>query len=141
MRVLQWVRRFWREGLCLLLVGVLYRVSYLWAKRRPEDSFSQFLLIAAAVASAMGLYYLLRSLWRSKWRLPLTEAARQLISQLLLRLVQFLAKHERKSRRDGVLGGRVSITFDSDLILSKPQRRRRESRYPSAYGRPNRRPR
>lgn len=106
------ILNYWREALLVILLGGVATLLYYWTVDRPDDTYAQaFMLIGLALCLA-GAIWLIKSLWRDKWR----QAATRGMQKIFARIQRFFEKFaDRLGIRRGnksVLGGKTTVFFD-----------------------------
>ncbi len=122
------LKRFYRELICLVCLSVLSVVVHLWMRydgvKNPE--IGSVLLVIAGVDLVV-LVRTFRKLWREKMRRVMVNAVQRIFEKAMRRLTGVLEKMGFGRKRSNVIGGRTSILFDSistERELRKPTVRR-----------------
>lgn len=122
------MKRFYRELICLVCLVILFEVVRLWVRydgvKNPQIGS---MLILAAGADLAILVRTFRRLWREKIRRAMVNAAQRVFEKAVRRLAGVLEKMGFGRKRSNVIGGRTSILFDSiaaERELRKPTVRR-----------------
>ena len=122
------LKRFYRELICLVCLVILFEVVRLWVRydgvKNPQIGS---MLILAAGADLAILVRTFRRLWREKIRRAMVNAAQRVFEKAVRRLAGVLEKMGFGRKRSNVIGGRTSILFDSIVAereLRKPTVRR-----------------
>jgi len=128
---MKFIINFWRETLCTLSFSVFFYFTVITVKNPPKTSFGRFIIIVLALAAFTAFAWLLRELWRIKWKKRFARGAQGVIEKLtafFMRLTEkILQKYNIGGKRGkNVLSGNTKVTFDSDIFENKiPTRHKR----------------
>ncbi len=110
---MKWIRKCFFEILAGIL-GVAFAVMLLYyAIATPEDLMTRGTLMFTILFDGIALYFVLRRLWRTKWRyrvLPAVHKALEKLSRVFKIVAKKLGIKERTPQT--VLGGKSKIFFD-----------------------------
>lgn len=121
---MKFVRNFWREILCTLSFSVFLYFTVTTINNPPKTSFGRFIIVVFAFAAFAACTWLLRELWRIKWKKHFTRVAQNIIEKISAFFIRFTEKILQKyniggKRRKNILSGNTKVTFDSDIFESK----------------------
>lgn len=107
---------------CLLGVAFVTMLLYLIAVQ-PESLNVRGTVMFGMLFDAIALYFVLRKLWRSKWRYRIAPVAQKVLEKLVRVLKIFRAKLglEGKDTRT-VLRGKVTVSFDAKISTATAKR-------------------
>ncbi|MBQ8408383.1 MAG: hypothetical protein IJY39_05905 [Clostridia bacterium] len=109
---MKFIKNYWREILLFILAATAATLVYYWTVDRPTDTLTQsFMLIGIAVCIA-GAVWLVRSLWRDKWRQAATRGMQRLFSKMQRFFERFAERLGFKRSNKSVLGGKTMVIFD-----------------------------
>ena len=109
---MKFIKNFWRECLLVILLGTAATLIYYWTADRPTDTLTQsFMLIGIAVCLA-GSVWLVKSLWRDKWRRAATRGMQRLFAKVQRFFERFAERLGFKRSNKSVLGGKTRVIFD-----------------------------
>ena len=113
------LKKYRYELLALLLTSGFFSIILYWL---VADSTSQTVRAGLSVLLAVdgiGLYFVLRQLWRTKWRSSFVTSVQKTIEKLAKRLLRFLEKRSiKKGKKTKVLYGKTTVSFDSPRSAS-----------------------
>lgn len=117
------IRKYGYEILaCLLGVAFVTMLLYLLVVN-PENLNVRGTVMFGILFDAIALFFVLRKLWRSKWRHRIAPVAQKILEKLVRVFKIFRAKLglEGKDART-VLGGKVTISFDAKISSATKKR-------------------
>lgn len=120
---MKWMRKYGYEfSACLLGVAFVTMLLYLLAVK-PESLNVRGTVMFGMLFDAILLYFVLRRLWRRKWRYRVMPAVQKAFSELARMFKIFRAKLglEEKNTKT-VLRGKVTVSFDAKLPSSQAKR-------------------
>ena len=110
------LKKYCYELLALLLTATFFSIILYWL---VADSTTQTIRAGLSVllaADGVGLYFVLRQLWRTKWRNSFVGSVQKVVEKLAKRLLRFLEKRNiKKGKKATVLKGKTTVSFDFPL--------------------------
>ena len=113
---MRWIKKYFFEILAIIL-GIAFIVMLLYyAIVMPEDVMVRGSVMFAIFFDGIALYFVLRRLWRTKWRYRVIPATQKILEKLA-RVLKIVAKKLGIKERapQTVLGGKAKIFFDGKL--------------------------
>ena len=116
---MNFIKRFWRE-VCLCVLGLLlYQFLYLWTHFRPENIYLESLLFIGMAADIVGIFLMVRELWRKKWSKMLSDSFGKIFDRLRKLMAKLADKITIASKDDSVLRGKTTFSFDKIESISR----------------------
>lgn len=107
------LKKYRYELLALLLTAVFFSIILYWL---VDDSTTQTVRAGLSVllaADGVGLYFVLRQLWRTKWRNSFVASVQKMVEKLAKHLLRFFEKRNiKKGKKTTVLSGKTTVSFD-----------------------------
>lgn len=106
------IKKFWREALLTLDGAGFFALMYFWTVSRPENMYLRALVLIAIAATLIFAVWLLRSLWRAKWRSATARAMQKVFGRIQRFFERFADRlvFSRKGKR--VLSCKTTVIFD-----------------------------
>lgn len=102
------------ECFAIVLTSAFSVISFYLGIADPAEKSVRSALFAACVADAIGLYFTLRKLWRTKWKKLFLTSVQKIITKIAKRLKFFIEKRIKRKKKT-VLSGKTTVTFDLSL--------------------------
>ena len=115
------IKKIWREVLLILLLGESGYLIYYWGVSRPENRTVQGLVLIAIAAGIVGSVFLIKSLWRDKWKSKTVEKMQKLFGKVQNFFEKFVDKLGIKRKKKSVLSGKTRIIYDRTSPMEKEQ--------------------
>lgn len=128
------IRNFWREIFCIFFLSIFLYISVILINDPPETSFGRFAIILLGFANFFAFAWLLRELWRKKWKkrfLRIGQSIFEKLSSFFMRAAERILKKFNIGRkhRKNIIGGNAKITFDSDIFEKKAAVRKKHPKW------------
>jgi uncharacterized membrane protein HdeD (DUF308 family) len=110
---------YWRELSLVILLGGAASILYYWTVDRPADTYAQaFMLIGLALCLA-GAIWLIKSLWRDKWRQAATHTMQRIFARVQRFFEKFADRLGIRRENKSVLGGKTTVFFERITNISE----------------------
>lgn len=109
---MKFIKNYWREGLLVLLLSVAATLIYQWTVDRPSDTVTQSFMLIGIVVCLAGAVWLVKSLWRDKWRQAATKGMQRLFAKVQRFFERFAEKLGFNRSKKSILGGKTRVIFD-----------------------------
>ena len=109
---MKFIKNFWRECLLVILLGTAATLIYYWTADRPTDTLTQSFMLSGIAVCLAGSVWLVKSLWRDKWRRAATRGMQRLFAKVQRFFERFAERLGFKRSNKSVLGGKTRVIFD-----------------------------
>ena len=117
----------------LLSIAFVTMVLYLYIVN-PEDLNTRGTILFGILFDAIALYFVLRKLWRTKWRYRVMPSVQKILDKLARVFKIFRQKLGLPEREDQtVLGGKSKIYFDSKPINTQTKKAKKPSAWKNLH--------
>ena len=102
------------EFLAVVLTAALLILGFYLVMADFDANSARSALFTAFVADGVALYFIIRKLWRTKWKKIFLSSVQKIIAKIANRLAAFLEKRIR-GKKVTVLSGKTTVSFDFPL--------------------------
>ena len=102
------------ESLAIVLLATLLVLGFYLVMADSDANLARSSLFTAFVADGVALYFIIRKLWRTKWKKVFLSSVQKIIAKIAKRLTAFLEKRI-KSKKATVLSAKATVSFDFSL--------------------------
>ncbi len=108
------IQKYRYESLAIVLTAALLVLGFYLTMTDSDENSVPSALFAAFVADGVVLYFIIRKLWRTKWKKIFLSSVQKIIAKIANRLAAFLEKRIR-GKKVTVLSGKTTVSFDFPL--------------------------
>ena len=105
---------YWREFVLSFLVACFFTIGLYWYIAEPESSSVKALLVLLITADLLFIIYIIKSLWKAKWREFAVIASQRFFEKFSNSLMRLFEKFNfiSKSNTQNMIFGTSSVSFD-----------------------------
>ena len=103
------IKEYWREALLTVLLMGAVSLVYYWTVDRPDGVYEQSFMLLGVIGCLVGSFYLVKSLWRDKWRKVATRSLQRVFARLQRFFERFADRIGIKRVNKSVLGGKTTV--------------------------------
>ncbi len=124
------LKKYRYELLALLLTSGFFSIILYWLVADFATQTIRAGLSVLLAADGVGLYFVLRQLWRTKWRNSFVASVQKVVEKLAKRLLRFLEKRSiKKGKKTTVLSGKTTVSFDSPISVSLEKKAKKTQKW------------